>query len=261
MALSGRIDEFTQKDGLEVLKVWLSPTKVFPNGSFFYCEARDKDLVLLYPSWGINSQKQPYIRTGASKTSMVSNYLFHVEIARKYLGYYPEAVDHYNGVEFDCVNRLNLFSVSTEQNNRNQRSKGYYIKSSGDFFAKIHLHGKKIYSNTVRTEVEALIDRSRLEKRYYSDYSYNFLEDRRTDMDLLMYEREGQWTKEQVIREYLRRHDNPWFFFRYDLREVYQQYGLSFPQEGKDYWIDEEGFMIGRNGKRLVPNDWLNKRA
>lgn len=260
MALSGKIDEFTQKDGLEVLKVWLSPTKAFPNGSFFYCEARDKDLVLLHPSWGINSQKHPYIR-GASKTSAVSNYLFHAEIARKYLGYYPEAVDHLNGLEFDCVNSLNLFSVSQEQNTRNKRSKGYSIKGAGDFRAKINLHGKEIYSNHTRTEVQALIDRSQLEKRYFSDYSYNFLEDRRTDMDLLMYEREGQWTKERVIREYLRRHNNPWFFFRYDLREVYRQYGLPFPQEGKDYWFDKSGFMVNKDGVRLLPEKWLSKRA
>lgn len=256
------IYRFRQQDGLEVLKVWLSPTPQFPNGSFFYCEAKDVDLVLAHKNWSISNPKQPYVRAKASSASAVSgHYFFHVEIARKYLGYLPEAVDHYNGIEFDCVNSSNLFSVSTEENTRNKRSKGYELVGSSSFRALLRFHGNVIRSNPARTEVEALVDRSQLEKRYFSDYSYNFLEDRRTDMDLLMYEREGQWTKEQVIREYLRRHDNPWFFFRYDLREVYQQYGLSFPQEGKDYWIDEEGFMIGRTGKRLLPEKWLSKRA
>lgn len=255
------IQRFTQKDGLEVLKVWLSPTKEFPNGSFFYCEARDYDLVLAYKHWCIYSQKQPYVQASASRVSAVSSYLFHVEIAKKYLGYYPEAVDHFNGLEFDCVNKSNLFSVTQEQNTRNRRSKGYKMTASGSFLARVIYHRKDINSNPARTEVEALIDRSQLEKRYYSDYSYNFLEDRRTDMDLLMYEREGQWTKEQVIREYLTRRNNPWFFFRYDLREVYQQYGLPFPQEGKDYWLASDGFMVNKNGERLVPIDWLNKKA
>lgn len=255
------IEKFTQKDGLEVLKVWLAPTPQFPNGSFFYCEAKDEDLVRMHPNWSICSQKQPYIEASASRASAVSKYRFHVEVARKYLGYLPEAIDHLNGLEFDCVNSPNLFSVSTEQNSRNKRSKGYWRTSKNDFYTSIKYHGKHIWSNSARIEIEALIDRSQLEKRYFSDYSYNFLEDRRTDMDLLMYEREGQWTKEQVIREYLARHSNPWFFFRYDLREVYQQYGLPFPQEGKDYWLDSEGFMVNKDGVRLLPNDWLNKRA
>lgn len=255
------IQRFKQQDGLEVLKVWLAPTPQFPNGAFFYCEARDEDLVRSHRNWSIHSQKKPYVRATASGASAVSKYLFHVEVARKYCTELTEAIDHYNGVEFDCVNRPNLFSVTAEQNSRNRRSKGYVITSSGLFQALIRLQGRNIHSNPTRTEVEALVDRSQLEKRYFSDYCYNFLEDRRTDMDLLMYEREGQWTKEQVIREYLTRHNNPWFFFRYDLREVYQQYGLPFPQEGKDYWLDSDGFMVNKDGVRLLPEKWLSKRA
>lgn len=255
------IEKFVQKDGLEVLKVWLSPTPQFPNGSFFYCEAGDYDLVISHPNWSIWSQKKPYVEAKASKASAVSGYHFHVEVARKYCSELSEAIDHYNGVEFDCVNRPNLFSVSQEQNTRNKRSKGYVISASGSFRALVRLRGKNIFSNPAKTEVEALIDRSQLEKRYNLDYSYNFLEDRRTDMDLLMYEREGQWTKEQVIREYLTRHNNPWFFFRYDLREVYQQYKIPFPQEGKDYWIASDGFMVNKDGVRLLPEKWLSKKA
>lgn len=256
------IQRFTQKDGLEVLKVCLSPTPQFPNGSFFYCEAKDEDLVLTHPNWSICSQKQPYVQARASKASAVSTYQFHTEVARKYLGYSPEVVDHLNGLEFDCVDRPNLFSVSQEQNTRNRRSKGYIITSSGFFRPQLSYHGSWVHAyTTALNETQALILRNQLEKVYFADYSYNFLEDRRTDMDLLMYEREGQWTKEQVIREYLARHSNPWFFFRYDLREVYQQYGLSFPQEGKDYWFDKSGFMINKDGVRLIPVDWLNKRA
>lgn len=256
------IEKFTQKDGLEVLKVWLSPTKEFPNGSFFYCEARDYDLVVSHLNWSISDPKQPYVLAGASRVSAVSYYRFHLEVARKYCNELPEAIDHYNGVEFDCVNRPNLFSVSTEQNGRNKRSKGYVISASGSFRALLIL-GREMLEpySTVRNEVQVLALRNQLEQKYLSDYNYNFLADRRTDLDLLMHEREGQWTKEQVIREYLTRHNNPWFFFRYDLREVYQQYGLSFPQEGKDYWLDSEGFMVNKDGVRLLPVDWLNKKA
>lgn len=256
------IQKFVQKNGLVVLKVWLAPTPQFPNGSFFYCEARDEDLVRMHPNWSISDPKHPYVQARASIASAVSGYSFHGEVARKYCSELPEAIDHYNGVEFDCVNRPNLFSVSAEQNSRNKRSKGYRIDRSG-FRAPLML-GRELLEpySTVRNEVQALALRNQLEQKYFSDYNYNFLADRRTSLDLLLQEREGILSHDDAVYLYLLRYiDNPWFYFRYDLAEAYDYYSLEKPEEGKNYWIDEEGFMIGRNGKRLVPVDWLNKRA
>lgn len=257
------IEKFTQKDGLEVLKVWLAPTPQFPNGAFFYCEACDEDLIWAHKNWSISDPKKPYVKATASIASAVSIYRFHSEIAKKHLGYYPEAVDHFNGVEFDCVDRSNLFSVSTDQNNRNKRSRGYRLAYSDSFCALIKIHGDSLrpYS-AVRNEIQALALRNRLEQEYFSDYNYNFLTDRRTSLDLLLQEREGVISHDDAIFLYLKKYsDNPWYFFRYDLANAYNYYGLDKPEEGKDYWIAEDGFMVGRNGKRLVPIDWLNKRA
>lgn len=257
------IQRFKQQDGLEVLKVWLSPTKEFPNGSFFYCEARDYDLVVSHPNWSIWSQNDPYVRAPASKTSAVSNYRFHVEIAKKYCSELPEAIDHYNGVEFDCVNSLNLFSVSMEQNSRNRRGRGYEITPSGSFSALTKIQGKLLrpYSN-VRNEIQVLELRNQLEQTYFSDYNYNFLADRRTALDLLLQEREGLISHEDAVYLYLLRYiDNPWFYFRYDLAEAYDYYGLEKPEEGKDYWIAKDGFMINRDGMHLLPEKWLSKKA
>lgn len=257
------IEKFTQKDGLEVLKVRLSPTPQFPNGSFFYCEAKDYDLVVTHQNWSICSQKHPYVQARASIASAVSNYQFHTEVAKKYLGYSPEAVDHYNGVEFDCVDRPNLFSVSTEQNIRNQRSKGYRLDRSGAFFASIRYHNEEFrpYSN-VRNEIQVLELRNQLEQTYFSDYNYNFLADRRTSLDLLLQEREGILSHDDAVYLYLKKYsDNPWFYFRYALAEAYDYYGLEKPEEGKDYWIASDGFMVNKDGARLVPIDWLNKKA
>lgn len=258
------IEKFTQKDGLEVLKVWLSPTKAFSNGSFFYCEARDYDLVLAYKNWTISDPKHPYVRAVASITSAVSHhYHFHIEIAKKYCSELPEAIDHYNGVEFDCVNSPNLFSVSQEQNTRNRRGRGYEITPSSSFSALIKLHGKLLrpYS-TVRDEIQALALRNQLEQTCFSDYNYNFLADRRTDLDLLRQEREGVLSHDDAVYLYLKKYSaNPWFYFRYDLAEAYEYYGLDKPEEGKDYWIAKDGFMVNKDGVRLLPNDWLNKKA
>lgn len=257
------IEKFTQKDGLEVLKVWLAPTSQFPNGAFFYCEAKDYDLVVSRHGWYINSQKNPYVEAGASRVSAVSTYRFHVEVARKYCSELPEAIDHYNGVEFDCVDSPNLFSVSTEQNNRNRRSRGYQLACSGSFRTSINFHGKEFQPYSyVRNEIQALVLRNRLEQEYFSDYSYNFLADRRTALDLLLQEREGILSHDDAVFLYLQRYiDNPWFYFRYNLAEAYDYYSLEKPEEGKDYWIASDGFMVNKNGERLVPNDWLNKKA
>lgn len=257
------IQRFKQQDGLEVLKVWLAPTPQFPNGAFFYCEARDEDLVRSHRNWGIYNPKCPYVKASASIASAVSSYRFHIEVARKYCSELPEAIDHYNGVEFDCVNRPNLFSVTQEQNTRNRRSKGYVITSSGSFDISIKFHGELLrpYS-TVQNEIQAFALRNRLEQEYYSDYSYNFLADRRTSLDLLLQEREGVISHDDAVFLYLKKYsDNPWYYFRYGLAEAYDYYGLEKPEEGKDYWLDSEGFMVNKNGVRLLPNDWLNKKA
>lgn len=256
------IEKFTQKDGLEVLKVWLAPTPQFPNGAFFYCEARDEDLVWAHKNWTICRQKQPYVEARGSIASAVSHYRFHIEVARKYCSELPEAIDHYNGVEFDCVNRPNLFSVSAKQNSRNKRSKGYWIDRSG-FRAPLML-GRELLEpySTVRNEIQALALRNQLEQKYFIDYNYNFLADRRTSLDLLLQEREGVLSHDDAVYLYLKKYsDNPWFYFRYDLAEAYDYYGLEKPEEGKDYWIASDGFMVNKDGERLIPNDWLSKKA
>lgn len=257
------IQRFKQQDGLEVLKVRLSPTPQFPNGAFFYCEARDEDLVWAHKNWSISNPKQPYVQARASRVSVISSYRFHSEVARKYCSELPEAIDHYNGVEFDCVNRPNLFSVTQEQNIRNRRSKGYGVDRSGSFCPQLNYHGSWVHSySIVLDEVQALALRNRLEQEYFSDYNYNFLADRRTALDLLLQEREGLISHEDAVYLYLLRYiDNPWYYFRYGLAEAYDYYSLEKPEEGKDYWFDEDGFMIGRTGKRLLPEKWLSKKA
>lgn len=257
------IEKFTQKDGLEVLKVWLSPTPEFPNGSFFYCDAKDEDLVWAHKNWSISRPSHPYVRASASIASAVSIYRFHVEVARKYCSELPEAIDHYNGVEFDCANRQNLFSVTQEQNSRNRRSRGYGITASGSFSPQISFHRKQLCPNsTVRNEIQALALRNQLEQKYFTDYNYNFLADRRTSLDLLLQEREGILSHDDAVYLYLKKYsDNPWFYFRYGLAEAYDYYGFRKPEEGKDYWIASDGFMVNKDGVRLVPNDWLSKKA
>ena len=56
------IKEYRQKNGEDVLKVILKLTKNFPKG-YFYCDASDEELVRSY-TWGLLSQKEPYVIAG-----------------------------------------------------------------------------------------------------------------------------------------------------------------------------------------------------
>lgn len=43
-----RIEKYRQKNGEDVLKAILKPTKLFPEGAYFYCDAIDEELVRQY---------------------------------------------------------------------------------------------------------------------------------------------------------------------------------------------------------------------
>lgn len=114
----------------------------------------------------------------------------------------------------------------------------------------------------LHSEVEALKAQVALEKECYTGYMYNFLEDRRSDMDLLIGVREGVLAQDDATYLYLQRYArNPWFYFRYDLQEAFEYYGLREPEEGVDFLEDSEGFMTDLNGVRLVPENWLMSKS
>lgn len=43
-----RSEKYRQRNGDDVLKVLVKPTKVFPEGAYFYCDAIDEELVRSY---------------------------------------------------------------------------------------------------------------------------------------------------------------------------------------------------------------------
>lgn len=247
-----KIEQYKQKDGTDVLKVFIKPTKAFPQGDFFYCDADAIDLVKSY-SWCLHK------RGKQGKNICVSAYtygqvtlLFHQEYTYKILGYNPDYLDHINGIEFD--NRdINLNVVTQQQNARNKPTKGYdFITKESKFRFQYNSLNKLCYGGRADTEPEICLLVSNFLKEVYSDYNYDFLEDRRDYIHLLDQECRGIISHEEA--NYLRAkqliENNPWYVYRYDLFDYCKENKIVIP----NFSLDSEGFMVSPvTGKRLCP--------
>jgi len=236
-----RIEKYRQKNGNDVLKVILKPTKVYPKG-YFYCDASDEELVRDY-AWYLMSQKYPNVRA-----TCYQQLLFHKEKKYNLLGYYPDCINHVNGIKFDNVN-INLDKVSQQQNCWCAPSRGYAILGKS-FEPYVRINSRLIHAKCTRTEVEACISAYQLEMQY-EDYMYSFLKDRRKDTDILDLERKGQISEEEAVyRHVLRYVDNAWYYYRYNLTEYFRDNHLKVP----DYATESNGFMTHSvTGRRLCP--------
>lgn len=114
-----RIEEYG-----DVLKVILKPTKAFPIGCF-YCDADAIDLVQSYNWHLVKIGRRICVSANIGTPSIGrETLLYHQEYAKRILGYYPDYIDHIDGLEID--NRdANLNIVSQQQNARNKPSVGY----------------------------------------------------------------------------------------------------------------------------------------
>lgn len=172
---------------------------------------------------------------------------FHREKARNILEYYPDYINHVNGIEFDNIN-LNLDEVTNQQNLWARQSRGYGIVGRS-FQPKIMVDSQQITAQCVRTEVDAIQSAYQLELQY-EDYHYDFLRDRCKDLDILNMERTGQISEEEAVYKHVLRHaaDNAWYVYRYNLFEYFRDNHLKVP----DYAINEDGYMTHPvTGQRL----------
>lgn len=242
------IEQYRQKNGNDVLKVILKSTKLYPEGAYFYADACDEELVRRY-TWCLQNQKHPYVITNIGGRDSRQTLLFHQEKACNILDEYPDCINHVNGIEFDNAN-INLDKVSQQQNCWARPSKGYSIDGRS-FVPKIVVNSRLIWAKCVRTEVEAIQSAYLLEMQY-EDYRYNFLKDRRKDLDILDLERTGKISEDEAVYRHVLRHaaDNAWYVYRYNLFEYFRDNHLKVP----DYAIDGEGYMTHLvTGQRLCP--------
>lgn len=240
------IKEYRQKDGIDILKVIMKPTKFLPKGGYFYCDTKDIDLVEKY-NWSVESIKYNCV-SYRTNDSYRRHLLLHRELAYKYLGYYPDYIDHVNGLEFDNTD-VNLNVVTTQQNRFNSSTRGYTYNSDYKYFkACIKLNYKTLspYS-CVHTEIEVcrlayLIETEYLRGILKDDYyMYDFLKDRRNDLDILDLERTGIISEEEATYRHVIRYakDNAWYYYRYNLEQYFRDNHIPVP----DFTTDEQGFM------------------
>ena len=238
------VEQYRQLNGEDILKVILKPTQRFPDG-YFYCDASDEKLVRNY-TWRLQSQKEPYV---VAYYRDMGQLRFHREKAHNILDDYPDYINHINGIEFDNINR-NLDKVSQQQNIWCAPSRGYVI-AGRSFEPRIKVNHQQIRAKCTRTEVEAIQSAYQLEMQY-EDYRYDFLKDRRKDIDILDLERTGKISEDEAIYRHVLRYasDNAWYLYRYNLFDYFADNGIPIPS----YALDSEGFMIHSiTGQRLCP--------
>ena len=230
-----------------VAKVYLKPTKLFPQG-WFYCDIEHLDLVERY-NWGlVNRGKNGiYVMTDIGFRQKI---LFHQALAEKILGYRPEYIDHISGLEIDNTDR-NMNIVTQQQNTRNKLSRGYIVNTVG-FIPNIAISNKAYYDKSYRSEAEAVLASYYFRKQYFSDYNYNFYLDRRNDLDIVDLQYTGKISEEEATFKHVMRYakSNAWYVYRYNLFDYFKQYNVSIPE----FRLDERGYMIHPvTGQKLCP--------
>lgn len=259
MLLIEAIKNYRQMDGTDILKVFCKPTQKFPEGNnYFYVNAEDGDIIDSYTWLFKTAGKDIVILSHISDTCNRTTINLHQELAYKYLGYYPDCIDHVNGLRVDNTDK-NLNVVTFQQNNYNRHVKGYIkVNQEKVFRARILINYERIYPySRVHSEAEACQLQYKLETDYLRDrlgsdyYMYNFLEDRRGSLDILDLERTGQISHEEATyRHILKYADNAWYYYRYGLEDFFKEHHIPVPE----YSLDDEGYMIDKiTGKKLCP--------
>ena len=253
-----KIEEYTQQNGVDILKVYCKPTKKFPEGkNFFYAPAEAIGLVNKF-TWNLCQKKNRHCITVIANINNMYTTTFHQELFKFYHGYYwNKDIDHINMIDYDNTDS-NLNAVSSSQNRYNTFRKGYsYIKGKNYFRAEVFTM-KIIYPfGVTRGEDTVCRQQSHLEHNELKDfhnnvwYMFDFKKYRRGSEDILDLERTGQISEEEAIyRHILRYSENAWYMLRYGLEEYYKENHIPIPK----YSLDADGFMIHPiTGQKLCP--------
>lgn len=256
-----RIEQYRQKNGVDILKVYCKPTDKFPEGkNFFYAPAEAINLVQRF-TWRLHNEcNGVYVLSQDNSTYKRETIQFHQKLFEFYQGYvWQEYIDHISHVEIDNIDE-NLNAVTGSQNRYNQLTRGYALpnKYHSKFYPQIKLLGRVNHPmGYLKTEDEAckcqnyaeqVWLRRKLGSQYYM---FDFKRYRRNSEDILDLERTGQITEEEAIyRHILRYADNAWYYLRYELQDYFQQYNIPVPK----YSLDTDGFMVHHiTGQRLCP--------
>lgn len=264
-----RIEQYRQKNGTDILKVILKPTKNFPVGrNHFYTEADAEDLVKRYAWYLENSGiKNPrrYVMSHRNGDANANRLLFHKELYKLYAGVDANLViDHFNMIEFDDTD-ANLTQVNVRQNQYNTFCRGYTVTDNRHLSGNLYFiptvsvsrkskrpFGCKIYKEDEACKLQYELETVWLKEQLGSDtYSFNILAYRRGSEGILDLERTGQISAEEATyRHILKYADNAWYVLRYGLEQYFKDNRIPMPE----YKLDSDGFMIHSIiNKKLCP--------
>lgn len=204
-----KIESYTQKNGNEILKVYMKVSADTPEElKYFYTDTSNLDLVEKY-SWRVSKGYwvNPVVTRINSHTPNVKTLYFHREYACKVLGYYPDYIDHINGLEIDNIDE-NLNIVTNQQNAFNKATRGYKYdpRRINSFAIRLLSNGKEKSGGVYPNEFECIKDITQKRADFGITYDYSFLKDRRDELDLLDLERTGvvSWNDYTMCLTYLR---------------------------------------------------------
>lgn len=255
-----KIEEYRQQNGVDILKVYCKPTKVFPEGkNYWYAPAEAIDLVRDYTWFLMRIKQRVVLCTTLYDYYRSINLYFHRELFSFYQGYsWNYEIDHINLIDFDNIDE-NLNAVTYSQNSLNKFSRNYlYNKKCGIFYCSTYFKGKSYnHYNHIKSEDDACIQQNYIEKVWLKEqlddqyYIFDFKKYRRGSEGILDLERTGQISEEEATyRHILKYSDNAWYMLRYGLEGYYKENHIPIPA----YSLDADGFMVHPiTGQKLCP--------
>ena len=244
-----KILEYRQKDGQDILKVIMSPTKQFPKGAYFYCDAEDIDLVER-GGWVLNFGRGSTFYISCSAQGNIGLSRFHQFVMLKHTDEDLQVIDHVNHCGFDNCS-INLRNVSHQVNILNTQCCGYTSKSL-DLFSSRYMPYRHLYpQSTLHTEIDACKAVCELDKKYFP--YYDFFNDFSNDIDILDMERTGKISHEAAIHSRLSRYiGNIWYWFRYDFFSYFEERGMNEYIQVPGYDLDYKGRFIDPYSRHLL---------
>ena len=231
-----------------VLKIVCNPTKLHPNGYFFYISEEDKDILQGY-NWSLISDEHPYVY--ASKRGEKTVYLHQLIMLKQ--GVIPEGtakgVVHLNNVLYDC-RRDNLVMMTKEEYLHYKPSRGYdFFQGRCMYQPLLTIEGKRIASKCVHDEVKAAIQARELELQYLN-IPYDFKSDFRGSESLLDYFIRGKMSYEEAVLNSVvkRMNKNAWLVYRYDLENYLRKYGIPTPA----FSLGADNRMLDKGTKQIL---------